>query len=105
MFLSDLAAGVTVGLIALPLAIGSGIAVIIFVGQLKEFFGLTVEKWPQHTPHQIATVVEHIGQANWAAVGVGALALAILILWPKIKGVNKIPASIIAIVVPTVVVA
>lgn len=81
----------------------SGIAVIIFVGQLKEFFGLDV-KLPQHTPHQVATVIANITQANWMAVGVGLLALAILIGWPKIKGANKIPASIIALVVPTVLV-
>jgi len=38
--------------------------VIIFVGQLKEFFGLPLAKMPAHTPHQVA------------AVALGALALA-----------------------------
>src|SRR5712671_5706502 len=60
----------------------SGIAVIIFVGQLKEFFGLGVVM-PRHTPHQIATVVMNLPHLNLPTVGVGALALAILLTWPK----------------------
>jgi sulfate permease, SulP family len=79
----------------------SGIAVIIFIGQVKEFLGLDV-KMPQHTPHQIATLVENIPHANWQSVALGLLALAILIFWPKIS--RKVPPSIVAIVVPTVIV-
>ncbi|MEI8340903.1 MAG: SulP family inorganic anion transporter, partial [Verrucomicrobiota bacterium] len=37
----------------------SGIAVIIFVGQLKEFFGLSL-KMPHHTPQQFWTIVTNL---------------------------------------------
>src|SRR5882724_5272347 len=39
----------------------SGIAVIIFIGQLKEFFGLATAL-PRHTMAQIATVFSHLGE-------------------------------------------
>src|SRR5437588_1626611 len=55
----------------------SGIAVIIFIGQVKEFLGLDV-KMPQHTPHQIATLIENIPHANLQSVALDLLALAIL---------------------------
>ena len=45
----------------------SGIAVIIFVGQLKEFLGLNV-KLPGHTPPQVATLVAHLPEVNPAAM-------------------------------------
>ena len=82
----------------------SGIAVIIFVGQLKEFFGLDI-KLPDHTPQQVMAVTKHLAETNLLAVGLGLLALAILIVWPRIRVVAKIPASIVAVVVPTIIVA
>ena len=80
----------------------SGIAVIIFVGQLKEFLGLTV-KMPAHTPEQVSAIAQNLAQTQWPAVGLGVLALAILMLWPKAW--RRVPASIVAVVVTTVLVA
>lgn len=80
----------------------SGIAVIIFVGQLKEFFGLNLQL-PEHTPHQIAVIAKHLGETSWDTVLIGCITLAVLILLPKIKGVKKIPASIVAIILATLV--
>ncbi len=77
----------------------SGIAITIVIGQIKDFLGLT---YPEGT-HAIETVekIEAIGKSlgtlNWQAVLVGAVALLILIVWPKIS--KKIPGSLIAVVV------
>lgn len=79
----------------------SGIAVIIFVGQLKEFLGLGV-KMPGHTAEQLATIAQNLTQTNLRALGLGVLALVILIVWPK--SWRRVPASIAAVVVTTVVV-
>ena len=79
----------------------SGIAVIIFVGQLKEFLGLSVTM-PAHTPEQVAAIAQNIVQTQWPALGLGLLALAILILWPKAW--RRVPASIVAVVVTTILV-
>src|SRR6266446_4992208 len=80
----------------------SGIAIIIFVGQLKEFLGLSV-KMPGHTTAQIATIVQNVSQVNLHALGLGLLALGILIFWPK--SWRRVPASIVAVIVTTTIVA
>jgi len=80
----------------------SGIAVIIFVGQIKEFLGLTVAM-PKHTPQQILTVLTHLGDSQLQTTVLGLLAVAILIFWPKKW--QFIPASIVAVIVTTALVA
>jgi len=80
----------------------SGIAVIIFVGQVKEFLGLGIAL-PRHTPHQIAAVCAHLSETQWQTAGLGLLALVILFAWPKRWA--RVPASMVALVVTTVLVA
>ena len=72
----------------------SGIAVIIFCGQLNEFLGLGL-KMPDHVPQQIAALAGHIGAIRWQAVAIGALTLAVSGLWPRIT--KRVPASIVAV--------
>src|SRR6266446_1023136 len=79
----------------------SGIAIIIFVGQLKEFLGLDAQM-PRHTLEQVWTIAQHLGETHGPALALGLLALAILILWPKKW--QAAPASIVAVIVPTIVV-
>lgn len=77
----------------------AGIAVTILIGQLKDFFGVSYlngEK-PIETVDKIKALVSNIGTINWWAVLVGAVCLAVLILWPK--KLEKIPASLIAVFV------
>ena len=79
----------------------SGIAVIIFIGQLKEFFGLPKDlKMPAHTPHQIATLGAHLPELNWATLAIGVVVVAILVFWPQAW--RRVPASIVAVVASTV---
>ncbi len=75
----------------------AGIAVTILIGQLKDFFGLTFERAPVETIEKVEEVVRTFHTVNWTAAGVGCLALAILLVWPKIF--QKIPASLIAVIV------
>ena len=75
----------------------AGIAVTILIGQLKDFFGLTFEHAPVETMEKLEEVIRTFHTANWSAVAVGCLALAVLILWPKLF--RKIPASLIAVLV------
>ncbi|MBP3855812.1 MAG: sulfate permease [Ruminiclostridium sp.] len=74
-----------------------GIAVTIAIGQLKDFLGLTFTNSPIETVDKLAEVVNCIGTFNWQALLVGAVSLAILIFWPK--KLDKIPASLIAVIV------
>lgn len=80
----------------------SGIAVTIFIGQIKDFLGLTFEKTPVETMEKLKECIVTIGTINWQALMVGAIALAILIVWTKISA--KIPPSLIAVIVTIVLV-
>lgn len=76
----------------------SGIAVIIFTGQLNEFLGLGL-KMPEHVPQQVALLMENASSINWQAVAVGVFTLGIVYGWPRLTG--KIPASIVAVIAAT----
>ena len=75
----------------------AGIAVTIVIGQLKDFLGLTFTHSPIETMEKLKEVFATMGTLNAMALVVGCVALAILILWPKVS--KKIPASLIAVVV------
>lgn len=77
----------------------SGIAVIIFCGQLNEFLGLGL-KMPGHVPQQIAALTSNFLLINWHALLIGVLTLIIFYLWPFVT--KRIPASIVAVVLVTV---
>lgn len=73
-----------------------GIAVTIFIGQIKDFLGLTFETKPVETIEKLEACIVSIGTVNLQALLVGAGSLLILILWPKIN--RRIPASLIAVI-------
>ena len=80
-----------------------GIAVTIVIGQIKDFLGLKFVNSPIETVDKIAEVVNCIGTFNWQALVIGLVSLAILIFWPK--KLDKIPASLIAVLVCSAIVA
>ncbi len=75
----------------------SGIAVTILVGQIKDFAGLTFQNAPIETPDKLKEIIASWGSLNPQALLVGAISLAVLILWPKVN--QKIPGSLIAVIV------
>ncbi|WP_051454321.1 SulP family inorganic anion transporter [Ruminococcus albus] len=79
-----------------------GIAVTILIGQIKDFFGLTFKNSPVETVDKVKEIVLCFGSLNPQALLVGAVSLAILIFWPK--KLEKIPASLIAVIVGSVMV-
>lgn len=84
----------------------SGIAVTIVIGQLKDFFGLVYPAGtnPIEAPEKIEAMIENISTFDVLSLVIGLVGLAILIIWPKIKHVNKIPPSLIAVIAGTLVV-
>lgn len=95
--------GKLIKFIPYPIATGftAGIAVTILIGQLKDFFGVTYAQGvsPIETTEKLAAFFESIGTFNWAAMLVGLVSLAVLIVWPMIPKVQVIPASLIAVIV------
>ena len=83
----------------------SGIAITIVIGQIKDFLGLSFAPGTNaiEAIEKIEAIVASIGTFNPWALGVGLVALAILIVWPKIS--KKIPGALIAVLVLTIVVA
>ena len=80
----------------------SGIAITIVIGQLKDFFGLTIvsEEPVIETMDKLKYDVKFFSTINIEAMVVGLLCMAVLILWPKIKLLKigqRIPASLIAV--------
>lgn len=74
----------------------TGIAVTIFIGQIKDFMGLTFEHAPIETLEKVSEVVHSIGTLNPMALAVGFTALLILIVWPRFF--KTIPPSLIAVI-------
>ena len=79
-----------------------GIAVTLFVGQIKDFLGLQMESVPSEFADKIVAYAKNISTTNITALLIGLLAVLILVLWPKVT--DKIPGSLIAIIVTTAIV-
>lgn len=79
-----------------------GIAVGIFAGQIKDFCGLDMGPVPSEFVDKIVAYAQNMHTINWWAFGIGMLAIAIQIIWPKFF--HKIPGSLIAILVTTLLV-
>ncbi len=77
----------------------AGIAVTILIGQIKDFLGLTYNDGvkPVETIEKIEANIGAISTFSWQAFLVGAVCLAILIIYPKFE--KRVPPSLIAVVV------
>ena len=80
----------------------SGIAVTIFIGQIKDFLGLTFTTSPVETMEKLEACITSITTINFTALIVGLIALAILIFFPKLT--DKIPPSLVAVIVTILIV-
>ncbi|MGN6297828.1 MAG: SulP family inorganic anion transporter [Ginsengibacter sp.] len=94
-------AGAVIKFIPHPLIIGftSGIALIIFSSQVKDFLGLKMGNVPADFLEKWHMFFLHAGSINWYALLISIVTVVIIILWPKIT--QKIPGSLIAIIITT----
>lgn len=83
----------------------SGIALTILIGQIKDFLGITYADGvkPIETIEKIEANIEFMGSFSWQALIVGAVSLLILIFYPKIE--KRVPPSLIAVLVGSLMVA
>ena len=81
----------------------AGIAVSIFVQQIKDFTGITLPRDPEDFIDRISLYAQNMDGLKPQTVIIGVIALVILIVWPKIT--QKIPGPLVAIIVTTVIVA
>jgi SulP family sulfate permease len=93
--------GALIKFIPYPVITGftSGIAVIIFSSQVKDFLGLKMGAVPPDFVEKWTAYAGHIGSAGWTTVGVAVGTLIVLIVWPKIS--RMVPAPFVAMILAT----
>jgi SulP family sulfate permease len=95
--------GVVIKYIPDPVIAGftAGIGVIIFVGQWKDFFGLSPAPAGLRFHEKLLSLIEAWPTLNWPTTGLALLALAMLILGARY--LKRIPAPLLALVAATVI--
>ncbi|WEA01598.1 SulP family inorganic anion transporter [Mucilaginibacter sp. SJ] len=96
--------GNTIKYIPYPLVIGftTGIAVIIFSSEVKDFLGLKMGNVPADFISKWIGYSRHLSSLNLYALFIGVFTLLVVLLWPRVT--RKVPGSLIAIAISTLVV-
>jgi len=96
--------GNTVKYIPYPLVIGftTGIAVIVFSSEVKDFLGLKMGSVPADFISKWSTYSQHLSSVNLYALFIGVFTVLVVILWPRIT--RKVPGSLIAIIISVLIV-
>mgnify|MGYP001478805464 FL=1 len=82
-----------------PVTLGftAGIAIVIATLQVKDFFGLPVGDLPPSFLAKAQILISHFHAMHWPTLLVGAITLAVLILWPRLR--TAIPGHLPAVVI------
>ena len=105
--------GVLIRFIPVAVIIGftNGIAVLILLSQMKDFFGLHIHPLPADFFHLLASLAEHADTLNTAALALALASLGLLLLWqnllPKVlpsvwvRRLAVLPGSLLVLVLST----
>ena len=88
-----------------PVTIGftSGIALIIASGQIRDFLGLQIASSSPHFVEKLIAIAEHLSTINFTSLCIAVATVLILLFLPKLT--TKLPGSMVALVVTTLVVS
>ena len=86
-----------------PIIIGftGGIAITIFSTQINDLLGLGIEDVPANFVDKWACYFKNIGSIDYWSAGMGILSVVLIALTPKFS--KKIPGSLLAIIVMTII--
>lgn len=89
--------GAIIKFIPYPVTVGftSGIAVVIFMSQIRDFFGLQMDEFPADFVGRISAISASFSTLNPLAIILAILSIAISLLWSKVS--KKVPGSLIAL--------
>ncbi len=104
--------------VAIIIGFTNGIAVLIALSQLKDFFGLKIEKMPADFFNAIRAIADAAHTTDALTLSIGFASLAVIILWPRfgrlvggkrgdaatsgrLQLVSRLPGTIIALVLAT----
>ena len=84
-----------------PVTMGftAGIAVIIFAGQLKDFFGLTMHENPREFVDKVRALAGAAGTASLATTAIAGVALAGILWFPRVT--RKFPSPLVGMLAGT----
>ncbi|HVS60386.1 MAG TPA: sulfate permease [Gemmatimonadaceae bacterium] len=80
----------------------SGIALIIFSGEIKDFFGLRIGVVPADFIGKWLAYAKSVTGVTPSAIAVSSLALGIILIWPRVN--RRIPGPFVALIVTTLLV-
>ena len=97
--------GTVIQYIPHPLIVGftSGIALVIFSSQVKDFLGLHLATVPADFLDKWRAFGQHFSSLNLAACGIAVATVAMTLGWSKVT--HRVPGSLVAILVTTTVVS
>jgi SulP family sulfate permease len=86
-----------------PVVVGftAGIGVVIAGLQIKDFFGLDVNTLDGHFMEKLLNLFLALPGINWSETLIGALTLAVLLVWPRLK--IRLPGHLVALLVGSLV--
>ena len=95
--------GTIIKYIPYPIVVGftSGIALTIFATQIKDLFGLQIDDVPAGFLDKWGVYFNHFDTVNWWSLLVGVLSILIIVFTPKVS--RRVPGSLVAIILMTVV--
>ena len=74
--------------IAIVIGFTNGIAVLIALSQVRDFFGLDTGPMPANFFSQVAVIARSASSVNFWALGVALASLAIVVLWPRLASLT-----------------
>ena len=85
--------GSAIKFIPFPVVVGftSGVALIIFSSQIKDFLGLPLGALPADCLHQWAVYAQHLADVNPSALAVSLGSLAVMLGWQRVS--RRMPGS------------
>ena len=95
--------------IAVIIGFTNGIAVLIGLSQIKDFFGLTIEKMPAQFFQAVQALYNAADTVNPAALSLACGSLAIIVAWKMLRKhlgwLSHLPGTVIAMVLATIITA
>ena len=86
-----------------PVIVGftSGVAVIIWVGQWKDFFGLSPQSGAEHFHQKFWSLLQALPHFHFETTLIGLIALSVMMVSPKIF--KRIPSPLVAMITATLI--
>ena len=95
--------------IAVIIGFTNGIAVLIGLSQIKDFFGLSIEKMPAHFFQSIHALYNAADTMNPIALTLACSSLAIIVIWKMVQKhlgwIGHLPGTVVAMVSATIITA